>query len=109
VKNLQEPSNAREPMRIFGLANYFNASLEDFSHRTKHLYDVLRGTNVNKKKSKRAPVFVPDFEKKWTKVQKDAWQDIKDDLSSPTILTSPHIYTDKMVMTDASGYMQIRW
>jgi RNase H-like domain found in reverse transcriptase/Integrase zinc binding domain len=101
---LQEQSNARELMRFLGFANYFKEFLEDFSHRTKRLYDILRGTNVNKKKSKRVSVFVPDFEKKWTKLQRDAWQDIKDDLSSPTILTSPDRYADKMVMTDASGY-----
>jgi hypothetical protein len=104
VKTLQEPSNARELMRFLGLAKYFKELLEDFSHRTKRLYDVLRGTNVDKKKSKRVSVFVPDFEKKWTKLQRDAWQYIKDDLSSPTILTSPDRYADKMVMTDASGY-----
>jgi hypothetical protein len=50
VKNLMERKNAEEFMRFLGLANYFKELLEDFSHRTKPLYYILRGMNVNKKK-----------------------------------------------------------
>jgi hypothetical protein len=50
IKGLQEPRNGNELMSFLGLANYFSEFVENFAAKTKPLYDVLSGVNVNKKK-----------------------------------------------------------
>jgi hypothetical protein len=52
-------------MRFLGLANYFAEFVENFAVRAKPLYEVLSGVDVNKKKRKYVPVYVPEFEKRW--------------------------------------------
>jgi transposase InsO family protein len=104
IKRLQEPRNGKELMRFLGLANYFSEFVENFAARAKPLYDVLSGVNVNKKKRKYVPVYVPEFEKRWGQEQRAAWLDLRDELSSPRILVSPDRYAKKLLMTDASGY-----
>jgi hypothetical protein len=65
IRILQEPQNGRGLMRFLGLANYFAEFVENFAKRAKPLYDVLSGCAVNKKKAKKLPVYVPEFEKRW--------------------------------------------
>ncbi len=63
--------------------NFFADFIEDFANRAKPLYSLLQGSGFNKKKSKRKPVVIPDFEEKWGPDQAKAWADLKMDLCDP--------------------------
>jgi RNase H-like domain found in reverse transcriptase len=84
--------------------NYFAAFVDDFAHRAKPLYDVLQGSGCNKKKPRHRSVEIPKFSEKWGSAQSDAWLDLKQELSNPTILVAPKRGFDKKLMTDASSY-----
>ena len=104
IRQLNEPTNGTELLRFLGLMNFFGSFIQDFAHRSKPLYEVLEGSGFNKKKPKRKPVKIHDFDKKWGEAQKSAWKDLKDDLSNPQFLASPKDGASKKVMSDASDY-----
>lgn len=104
IKNLKEPQNAKELLRFLGLANYFSDFIPDFTHRARPLYEMLGGYKMKKKRYKSASVIIPDFSQRWDKQQREAWRNIKEVLSSPTVLISPDRYAEKKLLTDASGY-----
>jgi hypothetical protein len=69
--------SAARLMRFLGLANYFAEFVENFAKRTKHLYEVLSGCAMHKRKAKQLPVYVPEFEKRWGQDLREAWLDLK--------------------------------
>ena len=89
IRNLKEPKNGSELLRFLGLVNFFGDFVENFANRAMPLYDLLKGSGIKKKKGKRTLVKIPDFEKKWGSDQKEAWLDLKGDLSNPKVLASP--------------------
>ncbi len=60
--------------------NFFADFIEDFASRAKSLYSLLQCSGFTKKKSKRKPVVIPNFEEKWEPDQAKAWTNLKMDL-----------------------------
>ena len=104
IRNLQEPTNGTELLRFLGIMNFFGSFIEDFAHRSRPLYEVLEGSGFNKKKPKKKIIKIPDFDKKWTDRQREAWKDLKAELSNPDFLASPKDGLKKKIMSDASNY-----
>lgn len=85
---------------------YFSFFISELADGVKALYEVLKETELNKKKRKKTHFFwVQDWEKRWGPTQKEAWWDLKMELSNPELLTAPDVAKRKIVMTHASDYV----
>lgn len=105
VKGLKEPTNLKELLRFLGLMNYFSSFIPFFSDRAKPLYEILKGSGFNKKKSMRKKTMENfNFASRWNMEQQNAWRDLKLELSNPNILAAPDNSKSKVLMADASDY-----
>lgn len=102
IKELQEPCDGNSLTRFIGLVNYFGAHIDHAAEKLVPLLDVLRGSNWNQKKSKRAPVVIADWDLRWKPAQSAAWRQLKFDLTNPRLLATPRPGTPKRIETDAS-------
>jgi hypothetical protein len=60
------PRYGQSLLRFLGFVSFFGRWIERCADRTAPLYEVFRDTSWNRKKSKHAPVRVPDFEARRT-------------------------------------------
>jgi len=104
IKKLREPQNGTQLLRFIGLATYFADFIGGFAERMRPLNELLKGSGFNKKKYRGQTFHINDWELKWGDKQRDAWQDVRGELSNPVILAAPDASRKKKLMTDASEY-----
>jgi RNase H-like domain found in reverse transcriptase len=70
------------------------------------LYEVVQGTEWNKRKTKKQKVAVADWASKWGEAQQKAFDGLKAELADPasSFSVAPVPGRQKRVVTDASGY-----
>lgn len=102
IAELQEPSDGDSLTRFIGIVNYFSAHIDHSAEKLIPLHDVLRGTDWNKRKSKRASIVIPDWDSRWGPAQSAAWRCLKGDLTNPRLLAAPRSGLKKRIETDAS-------
>ena len=102
IAELQEPSDGNSLTRFIGIVNYFAAHIDHSAEKLIPLLDVLRGTDWNKKKHKKAPIVIPDWSERWGPAQSAAWRHLKQDLQNPRLLATPRPGLRKRIEADAS-------
>lgn len=91
-------------MRFLGLMNFFSDFIDHFAETAIPLCAALKGTGFSKKRKHGQKLKIPDWDKRWGKVQTAAWAELKAARSDPEILAPPRRGRRKKVMTDASSY-----
>ena len=89
-------------LRFLGLVNWFRLHIPRLAEIAAPLYDVLKGSNFNKKKNKFKPVKIDRFVEKWGPTQSLAWKTLKANLGDPRTLVPPRGDAKKRLYTDAS-------
>jgi transposase InsO family protein len=87
IQKFPAPQNQTELRRFLGLANYYRKFIRDFSTVAAPLYELTgKGVHWN-----------------WTEKQNLAFLNLKEKLTTPTVLASPDISLPFNLYTDASG------
>jgi hypothetical protein len=98
--------SAEEVQRFLGMVLFFSRFIPNFSDRTKHLREVLKGSGCNAKrryKGERLPND-PKWDQKWTEAHVSEVEDLKNALcKEPVMLYHPDLNFPFVVETDASG------
>lgn len=95
VKNWPVPTNADSLRSFLAFAGYYRRYVKDFSKITKPLNDLLPPTSSKKNsKSKQK-------EWKWTEIEQETFEHIKEALTSPPILAYPDFSKPFELHTDA--------
>ena len=82
-----------------GIAGYYRRFVRDFSKIARPLHEITSG---GKKSTKKKKVKQTSFQESWTKQYDDAFELIKQKLTSSPILGYPHFKREFIVETDAS-------
>lgn len=100
VLNWKTPTTPQEVHSFLGFAGYYRKFIKDFSKIARPLTNLIPSLGRGKKKSKRCK----DQKTNWTwgPSQEEAFNKIKDILTSPPILTYPDYHLPFEVHTDAS-------
>jgi len=102
VRHYSEPYDGGSLLRFIGICRFFEAFLPDLARRIQPLYEVLVGTNWNKKKRKAVSVVIPEWDSRWTLRQQEAFRDLRKELSNPCLLPTVSARAEKILVSDAS-------
>ena len=86
VKNYPVPTNAKGLRGFLGLANFYRKFVPNFAEKAKPLNKLLK----------------KDAKYKWTTACQQAFEDLKDALTSPPVLALPDLNKDYILRTDSS-------
>ena len=113
LREYPEPEDAQSLLRFLGILAFLSRFIDRFADRAAPLYEVLKGTGWNVKKSKRKTAKIADFSRRWGAAQVAAFEDLRDTMSTPAVLTSPKQGSPKRLVTDASsigyGAVLLQW
>ena len=101
IRNWPTPQNAKELRSFLGLASYYRKFIPNLSKIASPLNELLGGPKRRRGKSKFSPppVALPWV---WNKRHSDAFQQIKDHLTSPPVLQYADFSKPFILHTDAS-------
>src|SRR5439155_8121203 len=88
IKDWITPRNTSELRSFLGLANYYRKFIKDFSKTGSPLTGLLR----------------KDIDWEWTDTQQQAFEQLKEKLTTTPVLALPDPNKMFIVTTDASGY-----
>jgi RNase H-like domain found in reverse transcriptase/Integrase zinc binding domain len=100
--NFMERRNASELLRFIGLVLFFDEHVESSTDRLASLYEVLVGTDCNRKKRMKQKVVVADWAERWKGPQVRAFEALREILVHPDFLVAPRPLASKKLVTDAS-------
>jgi hypothetical protein len=83
---------------------FFRTHIDHLADLSAPLYEVLEGTPWNKRKKKRDIIRVADWEVRWAREQRVAFQKLRSVLADPLFLVPARPGTRKRLCTDASKY-----
>jgi len=87
IQEMSPPENLKQVRRFLGMCGYYRRMIKDYSKRARPLFNLLKG----------------DQEFEWTKSQQSAFEDLKQVLVSPEIMSIPRDEGLFILDTDASG------
>jgi len=87
IKEMPTPQNLKQVRRFLGMCGYYRRMIKDYSKRARPLFNLLKGDQ--------------DFV--WTISQQEAFDDLKQVLISPEIMSIPRDEGLFILDTDASG------
>lgn len=99
VKLWPKPNTEKELRSFLGIAGYYRRFVRDFSKIARPLHELTSG---GKKSTKKKKVKQTSFQESWTKQCDDAFELIKQKLTSSPILGYPDFKREFIVETDAS-------
>jgi RNase H-like domain found in reverse transcriptase len=88
--------------RFIGVANYFSRHIPNLAQHLFPLHEVLVGSSRNKRKFKRNPVVLEDWDRKWDDAQRETFDALRALLFDPVVLAAPQHGAKKRVEMDAS-------
>jgi RNase H-like domain found in reverse transcriptase len=95
------------------LVIFFGVQVESAADRLAPLYEVLAGTNWNRKKRKKQKVVVSDWAERCKEPQVRAFEALREILAHPDLLVAPRALATKKLVTDASmnglGAVLLQW
>jgi Reverse transcriptase (RNA-dependent DNA polymerase) len=97
MKEFQEPKDGDSLCRFIGVANYFSRHIPNLTQHLLSLYEVLVGSSRKKRKFKRYPVVIEDWDRKWGDAQREAFFALRALLSDPVVLAAPRHGAKKRV------------
>lgn len=101
IQNWPTPQNAKQLRSFLGLASYYRKFIPNLSKIASPLHELLGGPKRRKGKAKFSPPpIVPPWV--WSKRHSDAFQQIKDCLTSPPVLQYADFSKPFILHTDAS-------
>jgi len=98
VKNWPSPANSDELRSFLAFAGYYRRFVKDFSKLTRPLSELLPPTVGKKERGKR----VAKTPWRWTDLEQDVFNRVKEILASPPILAYPDFKQPFELHTDAS-------
>lgn len=93
------PTNIKELQRFLGMAGYYRRFVEGYAAIAKPLYELLVGVNPKTSRRRRPSPLNPWV---WGESQQDAFETLKQRLTSPPVLGYPHYSEPFLLRTDAS-------
>jgi hypothetical protein len=97
------PCCGQSLLQFLDFVSFFGRWIERCADRTAPLHEVFRDTSWSRKKSKRAPVRVPDFEARRTQRQQNGFEEVRAAIADPMILVPPRAGARKRVVSGASN------
>lgn len=88
VKQFAVPQDIRDVRRFLGLTSYYRKFIHRYAFIAKPLYELLKD----------------NVKFKWTEAEQKAFNELRDKLTSPPVLTYPDLNKPFLVATDASGF-----
>jgi transposase InsO family protein len=98
IRDWPTPQDVNELRTYLGFTGYYRRFVKDYATIARPLNDLLTGPNSKKKKGQR-PKPVPWL---WTEVQQQAFEKLKECLTSPPVLGYPDFGKPFILHTDAS-------
>jgi RNase H-like domain found in reverse transcriptase len=102
MNEFQEPKDGDSLCRFIGVANYFSRHIRILAQYLLPLHDVLVGSSWNKRKFKRNPVVIGDWDRKRSDAQRKAFFALRALFYDPVVLAAPRHGAKKRVEMDAS-------
>lgn len=97
IRKWPTPKNSDELRSFLAFAGYYRRFIRDFSKITKPLADLIPGTSTKKHGKKEHKEWI------WTDKEQEIFDDLKQKLTSPPILTFPDFTKEFELHTDASA------
>ena len=98
IRNWPTPLDVNEVRTFLGFTGYYRRFVKDYAKIARPLNDLLTGPNSKKKKGCRSRA----MPWKWTDVHQQAFEKLKDCLTSPPVLGYPDFRAPFILHTDAS-------
>jgi RNase H-like domain found in reverse transcriptase len=98
------PTDGSTLLRFLGLVAFFGTFIEHEATKCAPLYEVLKGTEWNKRKPKKQKISVADLASKWGEAQQKAFDGLKAELADPAFSVAPVPGRQTRVVSEASGY-----
>jgi hypothetical protein len=73
MKEFQEPNNGDSLCRFIGIENYFSNNIPNLAHQLLLLHKLKVGSSWNKRKFKRNPIVIEEWDRKYGKAQREAF------------------------------------
>lgn len=99
VKSWAKPTTEKELRSFLGMAGYYRRFVKDFSKIARPLHELTSGGKKSTKKKKVKRISIPES---WTKECDDAFETLKQKLTSSPVLGYPDFKREFIVETDAS-------
>jgi len=101
VRNWPIPKDVDETRTFLGFTGYYRRFVKDYAKIARPLNDLTQGFKVTRKSRRHKPSKPPPIDFVWTDVQQDAFQKLKDCLTSPPVLVYPDYTKPFTLHTDA--------
>ena len=72
IAAMEPPRNGQQLLRLLGTVNWFAQHIPDFARVARPLYDLLEGCRF-KRKPKRQPIRIENFDARWGPAQENAF------------------------------------
>ena len=96
IEKMPPPSNVEELQAFLGMTGYLRQFIQNYSITAAPLTDLLRNKEFASKKARKFPIA-------WGDKEAEAFRQLKQTLTSPTVLAFPDWNSTFIVQTDASS------